>query len=139
LLYLPIIGTMADARGTPKLPDERGDPKWLIPIAYAAIGIYLALDSWQRCSNAITFPLDDPAARPSQVCRSTHLYPGSFGSVFVACVIGLAPAAVVTGARIGAARTGKKRLYWAGLLVATVLLVGEIVLTGKTHLGYQGV
>lgn len=139
-LYLPIIGWVNSARETLKLPDERGDPKWFIPIAYAAIGIYLALDSWQRCTNTNnTFPLDDPAARPSQVCRSTHLYPGSFGSVSVACAICLAPAAVVAGAWIGAARTGRKGLYWAGLLIATLLLFGEILLTGQTHLGYYGV
>ncbi|MGA8744794.1 MAG: hypothetical protein WB507_02900 [Solirubrobacterales bacterium] len=128
---------MASTRGPQKLPNRRGDPKWIVPFLFAIAGVSLTLISWQRCTyNPGGGSLIGPEAQPSQVCRSTHLFPGSFGSVLSACVVSLAPAMVMIVVSVIVEKTERKGFYWVGLLIAVLLLLGEVSLLRDTHLGF---
>lgn len=130
---------MTSTRRIRKSPNERGDPKWIVPFLFANVGISLTLISWQRCtSNGGTFSLNNPNAQPSQVCQSTHLFPGSFGSIFLACLVSLVPAVVMIAASVIVEKTGRRGFYWVGLLIATLFSLGEFSLLGDTHLGFRG-
>jgi hypothetical protein len=131
---------MNDDRDVRDLPANRGDSKWFAVFGTAALGIFLALETRGRCiDTGGSFPLNDSAALPSNFCRSTHLFPGSFGSDLLFCMVYLAPAALVLAGSVGAKRLEQRAIYWAALVVAVMLLLVEALLLSKAHLGYRGV
>jgi hypothetical protein len=130
---------MSDGRGVRKWPNERGDPKWVVAFCFAAVGIFLALGTLGGCSTEGSFQGDDPAALPSRVCRDAHLFPGSFGSALLLCALYLTPTIVVIAASVGAQKTNRKVIFWAGLLVGALLLLAEAMLMANAHVGYLGV
>lgn len=129
---------MHDADGARGWPDERGDPKWPIVLGFAAIGLVLALETRGRCEPDPSFPSNSRAALPSHLCRTMHLFPGSFTSAFLLCVAYLAPAVAVLAGFIGATKYPRKGILWLGIVFGGFLLLVEAILMTKAHLGYRG-